>query len=81
MSRNKRKKKRRERKAFLTVTGKTHSWIEDVLGSMAQSSVSDTLTRFPILGGLWLFFNPGWMAGLIQAATRHQSYTIELTNK
>ncbi|KAF3002231.1 hypothetical protein E8E14_004500 [Neopestalotiopsis sp. 37M] len=62
-------------------SGKTHSWIEDVLGSMAQSSISDTLTRFPILGTLWLFFNPGWLAGLIQAATRHQSYTIEVTNK
>ncbi|OLN97156.1 Isotrichodermin C-15 hydroxylase 7 [Colletotrichum chlorophyti] len=62
-------------------TGQTHFWINDVLGSMSQASVSDTLTRFPVLGKAWLVCNPGWISKLMVAATRHQKYTIELTTR
>ncbi|CEJ92627.1 hypothetical protein VHEMI08265 [[Torrubiella] hemipterigena] len=62
-------------------TGETHFWINDVLGSMAQASVADTLARFPILGKVWLWFNPSWLSSVIKASTRHQQYTIDITNK
>lgn len=63
------------------LSGQTHSWINDVLGSMSQASISDTLTRFPILGKVWLLFNQTWAAQLMEAATRHQQYTIKLTTQ
>ncbi|KID84404.1 benzoate 4-monooxygenase cytochrome P450 [Metarhizium guizhouense ARSEF 977] len=62
-------------------SGKTHFWITDVLGSMSQASLSDTWKRFPVVGRLWMFFNPAWMRRLVAASMRHQKYTIDLTNK
>ncbi|OIW22639.1 benzoate 4-monooxygenase cytochrome P450 [Coniochaeta ligniaria NRRL 30616] len=62
-------------------TGQTHFWISDVWGSMSQASVSDTLTRFPVLGKAWLYMNPSWISKLMEAATRHQQYTIDLTTR
>ncbi|KAK0618490.1 benzoate 4-monooxygenase cytochrome P450 [Bombardia bombarda] len=62
-------------------SGETHTWIKDVLGSMSQANTSDALSRFPRIGKLWLLFNRGWLANLIEAATRHQQYTIDLTKK
>ncbi|KAI1138334.1 cytochrome P450 [Hypoxylon sp. FL0543] len=62
-------------------SGETHTWIKDILGSMSQANVSDALSRFPRISKLWLIFNRRWLANLIEAATRHQNYTIELTKR
>ncbi|KFY03256.1 hypothetical protein O988_01599 [Pseudogymnoascus sp. VKM F-3808] len=62
-------------------TGKTHFWISDVLGSMSQASLSDTLGRFPWAGKIYTLLRPGWLKSLMVAAERHQSYTIKVTKQ
>ncbi|KAF2249411.1 putative cytochrome P450 [Trematosphaeria pertusa] len=62
-------------------SGKTHHWIEDVLGSMSQASFSDTFARFPWVGKLYMFCRPGWLNSLMAASQRHQRYTMRITKQ
>ncbi|KAH7349070.1 putative cytochrome P450, partial [Pyrenochaeta sp. MPI-SDFR-AT-0127] len=59
-------------------SGKTHTWIQVVLESMGQASLSDTLGRFPWLARLYMKWNPGWLDKLMSGAEKHQSYTLTL---
>ncbi|PGG97502.1 hypothetical protein AJ79_09172 [Helicocarpus griseus UAMH5409] len=62
-------------------SGKTHFWISVVLESMGQSSLSDFLQRFPLLGRIYLKLNPRWMEKLVAGSQKHESYTLELINR
>ncbi|KAI9878961.1 MAG: hypothetical protein M1830_010015 [Pleopsidium flavum] len=62
-------------------SGKLHFWISVVLSSMGQASVSDTLTRFPRLGKLYMKLNPSWLGGLMEGSAKHESYTLELVDR
>ncbi|KAJ5139224.1 cytochrome P450 [Penicillium bovifimosum] len=62
-------------------SGKTHFWISDVLGSMSQASLSDTLARFPWAGKIYMLLRPGWLKRLMAASQRHQSYTMKVTTQ
>jgi hypothetical protein len=61
--------------------GRTHFWISDVLGSMSQASLSDTLARFPWAGKIYMLLRPGWLKSLMAASQRHQSYTMKVTTQ
>ena len=62
-------------------SGKMHFWVEIVLASMGQASLSDTLTRFPVLGKLYTYLNPGWLKSLIEGSMKHEAYTVKLVTK
>ena len=62
-------------------SGRMHYWIAVVLASMGQSSLSDTLSRFPLLGRVYTKLNPGWLGGLVEGSAKHESYTLELVKK
>lgn len=64
----------------ICLTG-THFWVFIVLESMGQSSFADTLGRFPLLGLLYISFNPGWLKKLTEGSARHEKYTIDLVQK
>ena len=61
--------------------GKMHFWVNIVLDSMGQASLSDTLARFKFLGRVYTYINPKWMKGLMASSVKHQSYTIELVKR
>lgn len=63
------------------MTGTTHFWVFTVLESMGQASFSDTLSRFPFLGRLYMRFNPRWLKKLIEGSARHEQYTLNLIQK
>lgn len=48
---------------------------------MSQASLSDTLSRFPWAGKIYLLLRPGWFRTLTLAAERHQGYTIKVTKQ
>ncbi|KAE8143175.1 cytochrome P450 [Aspergillus pseudotamarii] len=62
-------------------SGKTHFWISDVLGSMSQASLSDTLARFPWAGKIYMLLRPDWLKRLMTASQRHQAYTMKVTTE
>ncbi len=62
-------------------SGRMHFWIDVVLASMGQASLSDTLSRFPILGSLYMKLKPGWLRGLMEGSAKHEAYTINLVNR
>ncbi|USP74926.1 putative cytochrome P450 [Curvularia clavata] len=62
-------------------SGKTHHWIDDVLGSMSQANFSDTFSRFPWVGKVYMFFRPDWLNSLMAASQRHQTYTMRITKQ
>lgn len=61
--------------------GTMHFWVAVVLSSLQQSSLSDTLMRFPLLGRLFMAMNPGWLKELVEGARKHEGYTMEMVNK
>ncbi|EOD47370.1 putative benzoate 4-monooxygenase cytochrome p450 protein [Neofusicoccum parvum UCRNP2] len=63
------------------MSGKTHFWISVVLESMGQASLSDTITRFPWLGKLYMRFNPGWLEKLSAGSQKHENYTMNLIER
>lgn len=65
----------------ILLTGATHFWVSIVLESMGQASFSDTLSRFPFLGRLYMRFNPEWLKKLIEGSARHEKYTLDLIHK
>lgn len=65
----------------ILLTGATHFWVSIVLESMGQTSFSDTLSRFPFLGRLYMRFNPEWLKKLIEGSARHEKYTLDLIHK
>lgn len=48
---------------------------------MGQSSFSDTLSRFPLLGLLYMGLNPKWMNKLLEGSARHEKYTLDVIQK
>ncbi|KAM7203149.1 Cytochrome P450 [Naviculisporaceae sp. PSN 640] len=62
-------------------SGKTHSWIAVVLESMGQASLSDTISRFPMLGKLYMRLNPGWLNKLLEGSAKHEQYTMDLIER
>ncbi|KAL8692053.1 MAG: hypothetical protein Q9218_002839 [Villophora microphyllina] len=66
---------------LLTSIGMEHSWVSTVLESMGQASLGDTLTRFPLLGRIWMRMNPNWLKALAEGSARHESYTLDLIEK
>ena len=62
-------------------SGKMHFWVAVILSSMGQSSLSDTLTRFPLLAKVYMRLNPGWLKGLVEGSLKHENHTIEMVNK
>lgn len=65
----------------ILLTGATHFWVSIVLESIGQASFSDTLSRFPFLGRLYMRFNPEWLRKLIEGSARHEKYTLDLIHK
>ncbi|KAL8776200.1 MAG: hypothetical protein Q9194_003302 [Teloschistes cf. exilis] len=62
-------------------SGTEHNWVSTVLESMGQSSLADTLKRFPLFGRIWMRLNPNWQRTLAEGSARHESYTIELIKR
>ncbi|KAL8923515.1 MAG: hypothetical protein Q9172_003088 [Xanthocarpia lactea] len=62
-------------------SGTEHEWISTVLKSMGQSSLADTLTRFPLLARLLMRLHPNWLKALAEGSARHESYTLDLIEK
>ncbi len=62
-------------------SGEMHFWIAVVADSMGQASVSDTMKRFPLLGRLFTWLNPGWLECLMAGSAKHEAYTLELVNR
>lgn len=62
-------------------SGKLHFWIAIVVESMAKASLSDTLSRFPLLGKLYLTLNPGWLKSLTDGSAKHESHTLKLVER
>lgn len=48
---------------------------------MGQASLSDTLSRFPLFGKIYMRLNPGWLNKLIEGSTKHEQYTMDLIEK
>ena len=66
---------------LIMLVGTEHFWVSTVLESMGQGSLGDTLVRFPLLGRIWVYFNPGWLKKMAQGSAKHESYTLDLIRK
>ena len=65
----------------LISVGTEHFWVSTVLESMGQASLGDTLVRFPLIGRIWVYFNPGWLKKMAEGSARHENYTLNLIRK
>lgn len=61
--------------------GNEHFWVSTVLESMGQASLSDTLSRFPLMARLYMRLNPKWLEKLVEGSARHEKYTMNLIQK
>ena len=58
-------------------TSYEHPWVAVVMASIRQSSLADTFRRLPILGLLYVLFNPRWLKALVEGAANNMKYARE----
>ena len=62
-------------------SGKMHFWVAVVLTSLQQSSLADTMMRFPLIAKLFIKLKPAWLSQLTADARKHEAYTLECVRK
>ena len=64
-----------------TGPGKTHIWVERIIGVITQGALADCFKRFPIIAMMVLNLFPGPIKKAIEDTRLNERYSIELVRK